>query len=1004
MPASRVPVPSGRAVLLGLLMAALPAIGQPARAAPPEPPAAAATLDEQLRRFADRAGVQLVYDPVLVEGLAPRALPAGASSLEDLVRASGLEAVQTSPGTWVLRRPAVAEVQTFTPVRVHGSRLRDEAGSAASAAIWAIDRLEIERSGSPSPGELLRRLPQVHESQYSQVTNTGVGSGRTEINLRGMGAGRSLVLLDGHRLHGQDPDMLSLLALEGVELLGTGASAAHGSDAVAGLVNLRTRRRIEGWQLQTGGLTTTGGGGGREHAGLATGAWSERLGEFSAVLSVAHDGGIRADLRDHARAPMAYVDGELSRWARAGTPLGGLFSVASSASGHAGCSVVTFEGGDHRCARLDRTSDDNDYHASHTQHYLWIPTRRAQASFGWRQQWPGLSADLGLHLGRRRARNTLPSAVIRSDDLAVAGLESTISSDSAFNPFGVDIDQWEARPGGLQPQVYRFDDGFAQLTSRLGNADDAAVRWSLGYSLGWSSAERMLERAYDLAAVAAGLGPSFIDADGNARCGRPGAAVAGCRPVDLFNDPGGALEGAPVAARTRQLSHMLEGDIETDTVPGPAGPTTLGAGFRFHHERAIHRHDQGGMVRPAGFGGQGPWSGSRLHSELYAEARTPLHVSDSRRLELLGGVRWPRMSRPGDPLYQLAVNWEGRAFGIHLSQGQTYRRPTLEQTHGTGGSTTIASYSDPCARDSSALPTGSLPGCGPWAPGEGMQADSVQARYIRNPDLRPESGDSRLLRMSWRGQGDGLRWNLYLDWWRSVLRDTIVTVSPQMLLDTCTQQPRSAICADPEGRTNLQRNARGQLVLLQLPPTNAGRRQAQGVDLGAGFEWDRVALDLRLSYLDSFRLQPARADDAGAAELAGTYDSYFTRASYPRLRAEAALHVPVRGWQLDLGWRHIGGMSEGNIDISAAGLCGPGSPAVIPGVAGCRHDVPAANYFSLSVLRPGHGDVPAARLAIEDIANQGVRRQYSNMLYGLPNPLYRVHGRSVQLTLDWQWL
>lgn len=994
---------SGRTVLPGLVMVALLAAGRPVQAERPGDAVATPTPAAQLRQFADRAGVQLVYDPGLLDGLAPDALASGAASLGELLQASGLEAVQTSPGTWVLRRRAAPRVQTFTPLQVHGSRLRVAVPSPARAAIWTIDRLEIERSGSPSPGELLRRLPQVHESQYSQVTNTGFGNGRTEINLRGLGAGRSLVLLDGHRLHGQDPDMLSMMALEAVELLGSGASAAHGSDAVAGLVNLRTRRGIEGWQLQTGALATTGGGGRREYASIAAGTRSERLGELGAVLSFAHDGGIHAGLRDHARDPMAYVDGVLSRWARAGTPLGGLFSVAPPASGHAGCHVLTFDGPDHRCARLDRIRDDNDYHRSHSQHYLWIPTRRAQMSLGWSRQWPGLSADVGLHLARRQARNALPSVVVRSDDLAVAGLRSAISAENAFNPFGVDIDPWEARLGGLQPQIYRFDDSFAQLTSRLGNADTAAVRWSLGYSQGWSTAERGLERAYDLAVLAAGIGPSHVDAAGNVRCGSPGEPVSGCRPVDLFTDPAGALDGVPISARTRQLSHMLDGDIQVDAAPGLAGPTTLGAGFRLHREQAVHRRDHAGMVLPAGFSGQNPWSGSRLHSELYAEARTPLHAGDGRRLELLGGLRWPRMSRAGDPLYQLAMNWEGPAFGLHLSHGQTYRRPALDQTHATGASTTIASYRDPCVRRSGGTSPSALPGCSLAGYAGVMQADSVRAEYIRNPDLLPESGGSQLLRMSWRGTGQGTRWSLHLDWWRSVLRGTIVTVSPQMLLDTCTGQPAAAMCVDADGRTNLQRNPQGRLVLLQLPQINAGRRQARGVDLGAAFQWDGVALDLRLSYLDSFRMQPPGTADGGGAELAGTYDSYFTRASYPRLRAEAALRIPLYGWELDLGLRHIGGMSEGNIDISAAGRCGPESPAVTPGVAACRHHVPAVNYFSLSVLRPGHGGIPAARLGIEDLANQGVRRQYSNMLYGLPNPLYRVHGRSVQLTLDWQW-
>jgi iron complex outermembrane recepter protein len=123
---------------------------------------------------------------------------------------------------------------------------------------------------SGSPADLLNSLPLVfgggateliNSPSAESTTNTGLGAG---VNLRGLGDGATLVLLDGHRLapsgsYGEFTDVLSipLAPMDRIEILTGGASALYGTDAVAGVVNFISRDGASGTQtsVQEGGVT-----------------------------------------------------------------------------------------------------------------------------------------------------------------------------------------------------------------------------------------------------------------------------------------------------------------------------------------------------------------------------------------------------------------------------------------------------------------------------------------------------------------------------------------------------------------------------------------------------------------------------------------------------------------------------------------------------------------------------------------------------------------------------
>ncbi len=131
------------------------------------------------------------------------------------------------------------------------------------SSIDVIDRVEIENLGAQSPIELIERLTYNSGSQArADAFRFGNGYGSAQVNLRGLGLGTSLVLVDGRRraLSGVvandgstfvDINAIPVPMIERVEVLKEGAAATYGTDAVAGVVNFITRKNIEGFEIRT---------------------------------------------------------------------------------------------------------------------------------------------------------------------------------------------------------------------------------------------------------------------------------------------------------------------------------------------------------------------------------------------------------------------------------------------------------------------------------------------------------------------------------------------------------------------------------------------------------------------------------------------------------------------------------------------------------------------------------------------------------------------------------
>ena len=163
---------------------------------------------------------------------------------------------EPAPGT-----PPAAQGEDDAPIVVTGSRIRRDPLDQDQPVVF-LERTDLDRTGLTSTAEILQRLPSSGGALNSRFNNSGnfgnppdgggVGAGAAEVDLRYLGSRRTLVLVDGLRYvnaasasgvpGSTDLNSIPESMIERIEVLQGGAAAIYGSDAIAGVVNIITRR------------------------------------------------------------------------------------------------------------------------------------------------------------------------------------------------------------------------------------------------------------------------------------------------------------------------------------------------------------------------------------------------------------------------------------------------------------------------------------------------------------------------------------------------------------------------------------------------------------------------------------------------------------------------------------------------------------------------------------------------------------------------------------------
>lgn len=180
-------------------------------------------------------------------------------------------------------QPTSQQATTLDRIEVTGSRIK-RADIEGALPVVVIDRTAIEASGDVSVADFLRDTTFNSFGSYQSSSGSN-WTGSTGINMRGLGEGRTLILIDGRRAPMgpntaagafQDLNSIPLAAVERFEILSDGASAIYGSDALGGVVNIITRRDFEGIQISYGQGFPSEAGGDTQEGSILIGSAGDR--------------------------------------------------------------------------------------------------------------------------------------------------------------------------------------------------------------------------------------------------------------------------------------------------------------------------------------------------------------------------------------------------------------------------------------------------------------------------------------------------------------------------------------------------------------------------------------------------------------------------------------------------------------------------------------------------------------------------------------------------------
>lgn len=228
----------------------------------------------------------------------------------------------------------------------------------SESPVTVLKREELAKQGAPSIVEMVRRLSASsgvdgESNQFQSNASEGVAS----VNIRGLGAARTLVLINGKRqtpisarLPGGrfvDVNGIPKMAVERVEVLKEGAAATYGSDAISGVVNFLTRKNFEGLEFSASHQEIDNSDGNQDFGAI----FGKDFGNVHWVTSFGYETRSELSLRDIDNSQVSYAENPRGGFSSIGNP-GVFFDPADAGKGFSALSSSRTGTKDPNCALL----------------------------------------------------------------------------------------------------------------------------------------------------------------------------------------------------------------------------------------------------------------------------------------------------------------------------------------------------------------------------------------------------------------------------------------------------------------------------------------------------------------------------------------------------------------------------------------------------------------------------------------------------------------------------
>ncbi|UHQ24319.1 TonB-dependent receptor [Lysobacter sp. 5GHs7-4] len=779
-----------------------------------------------------------------------------------------------------------AQATTLDRIEVTGSRIK-RTDIETSQPIFSLSRDEISSQGLTSVGDVIQNIT-ANGSALNSTVNNG-GDGQTQVNLRNLGANRTLVLVNGKRWVGGaglggvvDLNTIPTAAVERIEVLKDGASTIYGSDAIAGVVNVILRQNYEGAEANAYVGTYDDGDGFREAFDFTVGAASDRWTAMFGIAYVKEEPVLAGD-RKISKEPVAGTGNFFGsstvpngRFALCNGSFDPIFGTCSVAETRPDGSTGQFTYNDGQSGANWRNRTGADVYNFAPDNYLLTPQER-------RSLFAAGSVDISENL---RFRTTLTYNNRRSEQLLAAmpivlgsgpgaGLQPrtvTISPDSMYNPFGATVSRIQRRAVETGGRSFRQDiDTFAANLGFEGTLEfaDKPYDWEAGYFYGENKQNTVTDGLFNLLALRNALGPSMIDTvAGRATTGRPicvsnpgdpTSIILGCVPLNLLGAAGSITP--EMLAYSSFVAHDSVGfkqktyyaNIGGDLFELPGGPLAFSFGLEHRAESGYFQPDA--LIASGNTTGNAaaPISGGYSLDEAYLELAVPVlaDLPFAKLLDFSIATRYSDYSNVGDTLNsKFGFRW--KPFDELMIRGnwsEGFRAPAIVELF-AGVADAFPTITDPC--DVSRFPSLSAAAqarcIGQGVPNGGYDQGNPQIRInvSGNPNLEPESSESTTLGLvyspSWLEGFD-----VTLDWWKIDIDNALVAPTGQFILDECVVGNVQRFC-------NYTRAPGGAISNLLSQPVNIGGLRTEGFDLTVNYKlpetrWGRFSFNWDSTYV-----------------------------------------------------------------------------------------------------------------------------------------------------------
>ena len=862
---------------------------------------------------------------------------------------------------------ATEQAKTLDTIEVTGSRIK-QTDKVTSAPVQIITRTQIDQSGATSIGEFLQDLTAGGKALNAKFNSSGnfgypadgggIGAGSAQVDLRNLESKRVLVLVDGIRWVNEssasgvsgsaDLNTIPLAIVERIEVLEDGASAIYGSDAIAGVVNIITKKNFDG-ALVHAKVGSYGHGGDDREADLTLGGGNDRFrGVFNA--SYVESKGISAGEWAQSSFPVpgaglaagssATPQGRFTfcdpRILTAGTP------GFCDAAGDDWFDITLNNGALPNYNGGDPTGPGGTYHNwSGADRFNFAPYNLLLTPSKRKSLFASVNYDINdsvslharaLYNNRHSTNQAAPEPIFVGPFAGTGGIADNIviAANNPYNPFGIDLDPatnfgWVTkRPIELGPRIFTQDVDTWYVNLGLNGQTDWGLRgmdWNIDAVHSENQADQNFSNGFNVAKLKLALGDVNI-------CN----ATPGCVPLDLFGGETRPITPAMLGYITAPQHDSSKQVLDLVTANLTGDLWQMGgdryAGFAVGFE---HRRYQGDFnpdpLRQSGESQDSfaaPVSASYHVNEGYAELLVPWLASLStdfaiRRSQYstFGGATTGKAGFRWQPVEDLVIRgtW---------SEG--FRAPNLGELYGL--TQFGATLTDPCGTTGHPGPAGPQYAAACLAAGVSPTFEQANTQITTftggNPDLQPEKSDNYSLGAVWSpGWAENLSWSskmdFEVDYFHYKVKDAIQAPDIQAALNACYDGTLSgAACS------GFTRGAGGNLN----PPTdflaNLGTITTNGFDLKASWigpqtGWGQLSASVQSTHTIGFKA----VDDSTGLQTQRKVGVEVDDSAIPDWQTNVQLGWKFADWNLGWNVRYISAVKEscGNVAATPATGC-----------------------------------------------------------------------------------